>query len=329
MPLQVFLVCRDFRRCNQSGRVYWRGSHFDQLEQVVEQARSLASPPTDEDGQSVLGLVSIVRSIVGRSKNIEHAIDAVSAMMLDPDQALIGILEKRERRLYVTERCLCVEDLHHGVILDAGEQAGDILVCGRVHAITLARDCTGRNQGFYPLVHEQRAPEYGYNQAWIDNYGQRSADMLKKSWALIASMAFALIPATALTGEGESLKGIMQTLRQNFLDVSDGFLLDDFDKVADGALAIAEHPRIPAEQVQRVADELGPEMPVFKNFDVQVHELSLELYKAAQDGDRVAALAAYQGMFAACIDCHAAFRQRVAAVLGESGCDSPEAPGCD
>jgi hypothetical protein len=145
--------------------------------------------------------------------------------------------------------------------------------------------------------------------------GQRAADMLKRLLVFVASVAVVLLPAAALTGEDETLKGIMQALRQDFLDVSDGFLLDDFDKVADGALAIAEHPRIPDEQAQRVADELGPEMAVFKNFDVQVHELSLELYKAAQEGDRVAALAAYQGMFAACIDCHAAYRERVAAVL--------------
>lgn len=50
VPLQVFLVYRDFRRCKQCGRVYWRGSHFDRLERVVERARSLAPPPTDEDG---------------------------------------------------------------------------------------------------------------------------------------------------------------------------------------------------------------------------------------------------------------------------------------
>ena len=153
--------------------------------------------------------------------------------------------------------------------------------------------------------------------------------MLKNICVLIASVAVVLVPATALAGEDESLKAIMQALRQNFLDVSDGFLLDDFDKVADGALAIAEHPRIPEEQARRVADELGPEMPVFKNFDVQVHELSLELYKAAQEGDRVAALAAYQRMFAACIDCHGAFRERVASALGADGCDASEKPGCD
>ena len=140
--------------------------------------------------------------------------------------------------------------------------------------------------------------------------------MLKKRVPLLAGLAIILLPITAITDE-TTLKAIMQELRQHFVDVSDGFLLDDFDKVAEGALAIAEHPRIPPEQVQMVADELGAEMPVFKNFDVQVHELSLEMYKAANAGDRVGAVTAYQGMVAACFNCHTAYRQRVAAVLAE------------
>lgn len=138
--------------------------------------------------------------------------------------------------------------------------------------------------------------------------------MLNKRMPLLAGLAIILAPVSAITGE-TTLKVIMQELRQNFLDVSDGFLLDDFDKVAEGALAIAEHPRIPPEQVQLVADALGAEMPVFKNFDVQVHELSLEMYKAAKERDRDAAVSAYQGMVAACFDCHSAFRERVAAAL--------------
>ncbi len=140
--------------------------------------------------------------------------------------------------------------------------------------------------------------------------------MFKKRLLLLAGIAAVAVPVTAVTGE-ITLKAIMQELRRNFLEVSDGFLLDDFDKVAEGALAIAEHPRIPTEQIERVAHELGPEMPVFKNFDVQVHELSLEMYKAAKDGDRAAAIAAYQGMVAACFDCHAAYRERVAAALAQ------------
>lgn len=141
--------------------------------------------------------------------------------------------------------------------------------------------------------------------------------MLKNRLILITALAVVALPGTAVTSD-TTLKTIMQEMRLNFLDISDGFLLDDFEKIADGALAIAEHPRIPPEQVQRVADELGAEMPVFKNFDVQVHELSLEIYKAAKDRDRAAAVTAYQGMVAACFACHAAYRERVAAILGEN-----------
>ena len=140
--------------------------------------------------------------------------------------------------------------------------------------------------------------------------------MFKKTLWLLAGIATVSLPVTAVPGE-TTLKEIMQDLRRNFLEVSDGFLLDDFDRVAEGALAIAEHARIPPEEIERVASELGPEMPVFKNFDVQVHELSLEVYKAAKDGDRAAAIAAYQGMVAACFDCHAAYRERVAAALAQ------------
>jgi hypothetical protein len=140
--------------------------------------------------------------------------------------------------------------------------------------------------------------------------------MLKKKLLLIAALTVVALPVTGLAGD-TTLKAIMQEMRLNFLDISDGFLLDDFDKIAEGALAIAEHPRIPPDQIERVATELGAEMPVFKNFDVQVHELSLEIYKAAREQDRAAAVTAYQGMVAACFDCHAAYRERVAAVLSE------------
>lgn len=141
--------------------------------------------------------------------------------------------------------------------------------------------------------------------------------MPRHTWITLASLAVVLLPPQMLAGEPANLKAIMTELRQSFLDVSDGFLLDDFAKVAEGALAIAEHPRIPPSDAQRIADELGAEMPVFTNFDVQVHELSLEMYEGARDGDRVAALEAYQDMVAACIACHTAYRERVGAVLNE------------
>ena len=45
VPLQVFLVYRDFRRCEGCGRVYWPGSHRARLEQVVARARAATKEP--------------------------------------------------------------------------------------------------------------------------------------------------------------------------------------------------------------------------------------------------------------------------------------------
>ena len=130
-----------------------------------------------------------------------------------------------------------------------------------------------------------------------------------------ASLAFILMPAAALTGEATTLKEIMQGLRDGLVDVSDGLLMDDFEQVARGATAIAEHPPIPAAQVKRVAEELGPEMAAFKQLDTLVHDLSLEISAAAQALDRDAAITGYQRMIDGCFACHNAYKDRIAAVL--------------
>lgn len=38
VPLQVFLVYREFNRCPGCGRIYWRGSHLKRLDKVIERA---------------------------------------------------------------------------------------------------------------------------------------------------------------------------------------------------------------------------------------------------------------------------------------------------
>ncbi len=43
VPLQVFLVHRDFSRCAGCGRIYWPGSHRTRLDAVIERARAAFS----------------------------------------------------------------------------------------------------------------------------------------------------------------------------------------------------------------------------------------------------------------------------------------------
>ena len=42
VPLQVFLVYRDFKRCVRCHRVYWKGSHLKRLDKIIERARHAA-----------------------------------------------------------------------------------------------------------------------------------------------------------------------------------------------------------------------------------------------------------------------------------------------
>jgi len=127
-----------------------------------------------------------------------------------------------------------------------------------------------------------------------------------------------LIPTVALTDETTTLQAIMQGLRDNLVEIIDGLLTDDFELVDHGASAIANHPRIPPGQVQLVANELGQEMPAFKQLDTRVHHLSVQISAAARSGDRTAAIAGFGDMIDGCFACHAIYKDRVAAVLRNS-----------
>jgi len=55
VPLQVFLVYREFRQCRRCHRVYWKGSHLRRLDKIVEHVRhtaSLEAPPREHDRPS-------------------------------------------------------------------------------------------------------------------------------------------------------------------------------------------------------------------------------------------------------------------------------------
>ncbi|MBT8077643.1 MAG: hypothetical protein KJO31_03660 [Gammaproteobacteria bacterium] len=133
----------------------------------------------------------------------------------------------------------------------------------------------------------------------------------------ISLLIFAMSTIVATAAE-PSLKEIMQDLRDNLVEITDGLLVDDFERVARGAAGVAQHAPISAPQAKQIAAALGPEMPAFKQFDEQVHALSLAIASAASDQDRDAVIVNYRRMVDGCVACHAAFKERVAAVLSKS-----------
>jgi hypothetical protein len=123
----------------------------------------------------------------------------------------------------------------------------------------------------------------------------------------------------ASADETTTLQTIMQGLRDDLVEISNGLLTDDFELVDRGASAIANHPHIPPAQVQLVAKELGQEMPAFKQFDTRVHDLSVQISTAAIGGDRAAAISGFREMVDGCLACHASYKDRVATVLRDPG----------
>jgi hypothetical protein len=133
----------------------------------------------------------------------------------------------------------------------------------------------------------------------------------------VTGLVLLIASTIAIADESTTLKEIMQKLRNNLVEISDGLLTDDFEQIQRGATGIAEHPQIPAAQIQLVAAELGPEMPTFKQIDTLVHNLALEIGVAAKTSDHRAAMSGYQRMIEGCLTCHSTFKDRVTAVLAE------------
>ena len=138
--------------------------------------------------------------------------------------------------------------------------------------------------------------------------------MIEKKLLYVIFILFSLC-ASADSATDTDLKTIMQDLRSDAALILDGLLIDDYDAIANAALKIADHPKIPPGQVALVVAELGSEMAAFKQFDTAVHDLSLAIQSAALEKDRGRAIASYQQMVGACLACHASFRQRVSTVL--------------
>ena len=140
----------------------------------------------------------------------------------------------------------------------------------------------------------------------------------RKTLIKAASLILIFAPSVGMTSDAIELKEIMQDLRNNLVDIADGLLTDDFEKIAHGADSIAGHPRIPPWQVNLVAAELGSEMAAFKRLDTLVHDRSLDIGAAAATQDSGAAISGYQRLLEGCLACHSIYKERVAAVLSRT-----------
>ena len=107
------------------------------------------------------------------------------------------------------------------------------------------------------------------------------------------------------------LFSIMAGLETDMARVSRGLWLEDLDTVAVGADAVANHPRVPPEEFQRISSVLGEEMPSFGAMDARVHDLAVRLAEEARGGRLGAVLSTDAELRQACVACHSTFRERL------------------
>ena len=115
--------------------------------------------------------------------------------------------------------------------------------------------------------------------------------------------------------EGESLKVIMQQLNVDYAALNIAIFMEDYVAAADAAQNIAYHDTVPMATKKKLKASLGKEMKMFKQADMKVHHLALDIEKAAQAKDMKTMIAKQSQMLSACMACHTSFRSRVIDIL--------------
>ena len=108
---------------------------------------------------------------------------------------------------------------------------------------------------------------------------------------------------------------LMVELGQDMNRINDGLWHEDYRMIRQGASAIADHPRITANEMAAIKSALTERFEAFVEIDRHVHQTAVTMANAADGKDLAAIMEAYSTLQRACVSCHAAFRDEVRAAL--------------
>lgn len=121
---------------------------------------------------------------------------------------------------------------------------------------------------------------------------------------------------SALMPQNLPLKEIMQGLEEDLAELAHGLWIEDPAVVSAAAHRIAEHPRVPPEQMGAIQSALSTEFSAFVAMDQLVHDAAVALAAAADSVRPTPVLfATYMDIQEGCMSCHETFRDRVAKAL--------------
>lgn len=105
------------------------------------------------------------------------------------------------------------------------------------------------------------------------------------------------------------LRQIMQDLGQNMQGITDGISNEDWDKVANIAPFIADHPQPPLTEKVRILSFLGANAGKFKGYDEETGLAAQALKQAAVQNDGPAVITSFAKLQNTCLACHQGFRK--------------------
>lgn len=127
-----------------------------------------------------------------------------------------------------------------------------------------------------------------------------------------AAMTSLGMPARAggnATAEPMELRRIMQEIGKDMQAVTDAIAREEWVRVAEHALRIAEHPQPPMGERVRILAFAGSDAGRFKGFDEQTHQAAKAVEQEANSGDGQAVIASFATLQNSCLACHQNFRK--------------------
>lgn len=143
--------------------------------------------------------------------------------------------------------------------------------------------------------------------------------MKNRGGGLVCIAASAILPLAfagplAASEDGDDHGGVhefhetMEGLGEHTQRIVSAINHEDWKWVAREADAIAEHPRPPKEERQRVMAFAGERKAEFQEYDHEAHAAAAELADIAGEGDGREVINAFARLQTTCLDCHAHFR---------------------
>lgn len=142
------------------------------------------------------------------------------------------------------------------------------------------------------------------------------ARKISRSLQAIAFALLAAVGTSAWTGgntdeEPLVLRGIMHDLGEQVRTVAGAIAHEDWAKVAEAAVHIAEHPEPPPDEKVRILTLIGAEAARFRGHDQKAGEAARAMAEAAKRQDGQAVIDAFRAVQTNCHGCHQEFRARL------------------